>query len=199
MSTRTRTAAAAAAVVLSLAGLTGCQLPTQVAPLPTPEPTTANSPAETEQERTMRLDREAAEKAYTATNKEGTRLARGGGASKPTKPLTDNADGVYLKVQLKGLRFLESKGYRADRAPRTSVTANGSWSARKIELTACEDASKVRLVDKSGKEVRKDRPKRFVQTLTATRVDGRWKITDVHSKIVKTFRNEGGCSGVSGD
>ena len=198
MSTRTRpraaVAAAATAVALSLAGLTSCELLAGQVPLPPPGPTTTSTPAETDQERTIRLDKEATEKAYTATNTEGTRLARAGGASKPTRILNDNADGIYLEVQMKGLRFLKSNGYRADRASRTSVTANGGWSAKEIGLTACEDASEVRLLDKSGKEVRKDRPKRFVQTLTATKVDGRWKITDVDSKIVKTFRNEGGCS-----
>ena len=144
----------------------------------------------------MRLDKEAAEKAYATASKESNRLGMAGGASKPTKILTDNASGVYLEVQMDDLSFLKSRGYRADMGAKTSVTANGGWSAKEIGLTACEDASKVRLLDRSGKEVRKDRPKRFVQTLTASKIDGRWKITDVNSKIVKTFRNEGGCSGL---
>lgn len=193
MSTRTRAAAAVAAAALALAGLTGCELLAQQAPLPTPAPTTASTPTETEQERTIRLDKEAARNAYTMASKEVDRLALAGGASKPTKVLTDNAGSFYLQVQMNQVRFLKSKGYRADSAAERSVTANGGWSAKEIGLTACEDASKVRLLDKAGQEVEKDRPKRFVQTLTATKVDGRWKITDGESKIVKTFRNEGGC------
>lgn len=201
MTTRTKSAvvAVAAAATLSVAGLAGCDLLTQHTPPPLPAPVppaTTSTPHETEQERTMRLDKEAAVKAYTAVNTESTRLALAGGASKPTNVLTDNAGGFYLKVQMNDLGFLKSKGYRADSAPRARVTANGGWSEKEIGLTACEDASKVRLLDKSGKEARKDRPKRFVQTLTATKVDGRWKITDVNSKIVKTFHNEGGCSGL---
>lgn len=203
MTTRARTAAAAtaaAAVTLSLASLAGCQYLAQYAPQPTPNPTTASSssssPAETSRERTIRLDKVAAVKAYKAVDAEHLRLALAGGASKPTKVLTDNAGGVYLQVQMKGLRLFKSKGYRVDSAPTSTVTADGGWSAKELGLTACEDASKVRLLDKSGKEIRKDRPKRFVQTLTATKVDGRWKITDVDSKIVKTFRNEGGCQGL---
>lgn len=196
MTTRTRTVAGAAAAVLSLAGLTACQFWAQVAPLPTPEPTTASSPAETELERLMRLDKEAAEKAYKAATAEGDRLARAGGASKPTKILTANAGGFYLEAQMNQFRFLKSKGYRVDRPAETTVTANGGWSAKEIGLTACEDASKVRLLDKTGREVEKDRPMRFVQTLTATKVEGRWKITDGDSKTVKSFRNEGGCGGL---
>jgi len=194
MSTRTRAAVAAGAATLSLTGLTGCDFIAQHTPLPTLEPTTAGAPAETTQERTMRLDKEAAEKAYALVSKESNRLGMAGGASKPTKILTDNADGIYLEVQMNDLSFLKSNGYRADMGAKTIVTANGGWSAKKIGLTACEDASKLRLLNKSGKEVEKDRPKRFVQTLTATRVDGRWKITGVDSKIVKTFRTESGCS-----
>jgi hypothetical protein len=198
MRTRTRSrvavVAAAAAAALSLAGLTGCELLAGQVPLPTPDPTTTSPPAETDQERTIRLDREAAVKAYMMASQESNRLGMAGGATKPTRALTDNAGGVYLEVQMNDLSFLKSKGYRADMGARTSVTANGGWSAKEIGLTACEDASKLRLLDKSGKEVEKNRPKRFVQTLTATKVDGRWKITDVDSKIVKTFRNESGCN-----
>ena len=194
MSTRTRAAVVAGAATLSLAGLTACDLIAQHTPLPTSEPTTANTPTETKQERTIRLDKEAAEKAYTLVSKESNRLGMAGGASKPTRILTDNADGTYLEVQMNDLSFLKLKGYRASTGAKTIVTANGGWSAKEVGLTACEDASKLRLLDKSGKEVEKNRPKRFVQTLTATRIDGRWKITDVDSKIVKTFRNESGCS-----
>ena len=194
MSTRTRAAVVAGAATLSLTGLTGCDLIAQHAPLPTLEPTTASTPAETKQERTIRLDKEAAEKAYTLVSAEGDRIARAGGTLKPTAVLGANAGGFYLKVQMNQFRFLKSKNYRADSAPSTTVTANKGWSAKEIGLTACEDASKVRLLDKSGKEVEADRPRRFVQTLTATKLDGRWKITNGDSKIVKNFHNEGGCS-----
>lgn len=195
MSTRTRAAVAAvvAAATLSAAGLAGCELMAQhTPPLPTPLPT-ASTPAETEQERTIRLDKQAAEQAYIAAAAEGNRLAMAGGASKPTKVLTTNLSGSYLDSQMTGLRFLKSKGVRTDRKTSDTVTANMGWSAKEIGLTACEDASKVRLLDKAGKEVLKDRNRRFVQTLTATKVDGRWKITDTDSKVVKTFHNEGGC------
>ena len=37
-----------------------------------------------------------------------------------------------------------------------------------LGLTACEDGSKVKLLNKQGEVVAKDRPMRFVQTLTAT-------------------------------
>ena len=196
MSTRTRGAVAviAAAATLSAVGLAGCELLAQNTPLPTPDPTTASTPTESEKERTIRLDKEAAEQAYTAVITETIRLGKAGGVSKPTNVLTDNARGAYLKVQMDGLRDLKSKGNHAGGTLKTSVTADGGWSEKEIGLTACEDGSQLRLLDRSGKEVEKDRPKRFVQTLTATKADGRWKITDVDSRIVKTFRNEGGCS-----
>jgi len=193
MSTRTRAAVVAGAATLSLTGLTGCDLIAQHAPLPTLEPTTASTPAETKQERAMRVDKEAAEKAYKAARAEGNRLAMAGGASKPTKALTDNATDSYLEIQMTGLQMLKDKAYHADGQFDTSATANKGWSAKEIGLTACEDASHVRLLDVSGKEVLKDRNRRFVQTLTAKMVDGRWKIATAESKVVESFKNEGGC------
>lgn len=194
MTTRTKSAvvAVAAAATLSVAG---CDLLTQHTPPPLPAPpATTSTPHETEQERIMRLDKEAAARAYLVAAAESNRLAITGGTSQPTKVLTENLTGSYLDSQMTDLRFLKSKGLRTDRKTSDTVTANMGWSSKEIGLTACEDASKVRLLDKSGKEVLKDRNRRFVQTLTATKVGGRWKITDTDSKVVKTFHNEGGCN-----
>jgi uncharacterized protein YciI len=155
-----------------------------------PSPT----PTENAQERQQRLDFEAAEKAYLTAFAESGRLAMSGGTSKPTKVLLDNIGGQYLAGQLNDLKVLKQNGWRADRPSTTSVSADGGWSPEELTLKACEDGSKLKLLDKNGREVGKDRPMRFVQTLTATRDSGRWKITDVSSDIVKTFANVSGCS-----
>ena len=57
-------------------------------------------------------------------------------------------------------------------------------------LTACEDASKVRLLNRAGKEVLKDRDRLFVQYLTASKIGNRWKITAADGKAVKSFDYE---------
>ena len=93
-----------------------------------------------------------------------------------------------------GLETFKEKGWRADRPTTTTVVADGGWSPDNLGLTACEDASKVKVLDKKGKEVFKDRDTRYVQTLTATKKNGVWKITDVESKAVKTFEHEGNCA-----
>ena len=157
----------------------------------TPSPT----PTENAQERQQRLDFEAAEKAYLTAFAESGRLAMAGGTNKPTKVLLENTAGFYLEVQLNDLKTLKENGWRADRLSTTSVAVNGGWSPKELALTACEDVSKVKLLDKGGKEAAKDRPTRFLQQLTATRVDGAWKITDGESKVVKNFDNESGCKG----
>lgn len=195
MKRRTPIAIAAATLVLTVGVLSGCEFLVQHIPAPTPGPvpTATSTSTESQQERTMRLDKEAAEKAYNVAAAEADRLAMAGGASKPTKVLTDNTSGFYLKVQMDGLKMLKSHGWRADRAAVSSVTANGGWSPTEIGLTACEDSSRMKLLDTSGHEVNKNRPRMFVQTLTAKKIDGRWKIVDVRSKIVKTFHNEAGC------
>jgi hypothetical protein len=116
-----------------------------------------------------------------------------GGASQPTKTLAENFAGKYLEVQVDDLKTLKSNGWRTDRPTEFSVAATGGWSPSSLELTACEDATKVRLLDESNKEVAEDRPRRFVQTLTATKVDGRWKITGLESQVVEAFDTEPGC------
>jgi len=171
-----------AALVLGLlvAGCTPDPGPTPtVTPVPSVStPSSSPTPTENAQERQQRLDFEAAEKAYLTAFAESGRLAVAGGATKPTKVLLATTGGFYLKVQMNDLKVIKENGWRADRPSTTSVFANGGWSPKEVGLTACEDASKVKLLNQQGKEVAKDRPMRFVQTLTATRVDGVWKITD---------------------
>lgn len=194
MTTKTRLTALAACLTITVTSLSGCQwLAQQTTPSFDPTPTSTATPIETAQERQMRLDQDAAEKAYTAANKEADRLAMAGGASKATAILKLTTTGTYLDVQMDGLRTLKDEGWRTDRPGNYTVTANGGWSPTEIGLTACEDATKVRLLNKNGKEVSKERPRRFVQTLTATKVGTHWKITDVDSKVVKTFDHESGC------
>ena len=190
-----RMAAIAAGLGLTVASLSGCQWLAENAPgFPTPDPKPSITSSETQQERTMRLDKQAVEKAYLTANAEVDRLAMAGGATKPTKVLRATTDGFYLKVQMAGLKVIKENGWRADRPAVVSVSTNGGWSPTSIGLTACEDSSKVKLIDGKGKEVAKARDRRYVQTLTATKEGGVWKITDGESKAVKSFANEGGCT-----
>jgi len=188
-----------AVLVLGLlaAGCTPDPGPTPtVTPVPsvsTPTPSPSPTPTENAQERQQRLDFEAAEKAYIAADAEVNRLGRVGGASKPTKILLATTVGDYLDLQMEDLKTLKENGWRTDRPVKTSVSADGGWSPEELALTACEDASKVKLLDRAGKEVAKDRNRRFVQKLTVVRSDGAWKISGIESKTVKNFDQEAGC------
>ena len=62
-------------------------------PAPTPAATT---PTESQIERQMRLDYEAAEKAYRDNIAEQDRLAKAGGVRQATPALKSTADGDYL-------------------------------------------------------------------------------------------------------
>ena len=185
---------------LLVAGCTPDPGPTPtVTPIPsvsTPTQSSSPTPTPTEnaQERQQRLDFEAAEKAYLTAFAESGRLAVAGGTNKPTKVMLANTGGFYLEVQLNDLKVLKKNGWHADRPSSTSVVADGGWSPDELGLTACEDGSQLKLLDQQGKEVAKDRPMRFVQILTGTRTDGRWKITDVESKEVEDFASESGCT-----
>ena len=164
-------------------------VPSVTSPTPSPSPT----PTENAQERQQRLDFEAAEKAYLTARQETERLAMSGGVRKATKVMKENLGGTYLRVQVDDLRTLMDNGWRTDRPTSVSVSTSGGWSATELALTAGEDASKVRLLNEDNTEVAKHRPRRFVQSLTATKVNGRWKVTGLQSKPVKTFDTESGC------
>lgn len=195
MTIKTRVVALAACLTVTVTSLSGCQFLAQQTtpslPVQTPAPTKST---ETAQERQMRTDQEGAMKAYLTSSREADRLAMLGGSTKPTKVLQATTGGAYQEAIMNALKTFRENGWRTDRPSEDAVIADGGWSPGKVGLTACEDSSKVRFLDKKGKEVFKDRDRRYVQTLTATQVDGVWRITDGESKAVKTFEHEGSCS-----
>jgi hypothetical protein len=189
--------ATAVAAAACLTATSGCNwIVQQIPDAPTPSPVTPTSIAsESAQERTMRLDKEAAQNAYLVGWAESDRLLMAGGTDNATKKLTDNLGGSYLRDTVETLQQAKAYGWHSDRPTPTRVTADQGWSATRIGLTACEDNTDVQFFDKSGKEVNKKRDAyRIVQSLVAKKVDGRWKVDSQTSRPVKTFDNEAGCS-----
>jgi hypothetical protein len=79
-----------------------------------PSPTSAaTTPSESQIERQMRLDYEAAEEAYRSSTAEQDRLYQAGGATKATPSLRATATGSYLRITLKSLREVHESGWRA--------------------------------------------------------------------------------------
>lgn len=194
-------AGAAAVAAAVIAGLGGCSvLSDALSPSPSPSSsatgsaTPAATPSESRTDRIRRLDKEAAEQAYLTFQQEFARLAEAGGSDKPTKVLTENAAGEYLRFHTRELQAFRAEGQRTDRPASVRVGANQGWSASELGLTACEDNLQVRILDRSGREVLRDRDRRFVQSLIAKKTDGTWRIASLKSKIVKTFDNESGCT-----
>lgn len=171
----------------------GCAPAPGPTPTASPSPSASPTPTENAQERRQRLDFEAAKKAYLTAGAELGRLAMKGGTTKATKILRATTMGEYQRVQMADMKYLYDRGWHADRPAVISVSATGGWSPKELQLTACEDATKVRLLDERGREVAEDRDRRLVQELTATKVDGTWKISSLTTKTVETFANEPGC------
>jgi hypothetical protein len=159
--------------------------PTSVStPAPTPPATT---PTESQIERQMRLDYEAAERAYRTNLKEQDRQSRLGIAVK-TEELTSTASGNYLLFVLEVLRDIRDSGWRAQGSTIIRGVARDGWQEDQVRLLACEDNSSVAFVDKKGKDVTPTNVVRtFVQDLRVNRIKGRWKVTDVESRRVDNF------------
>jgi hypothetical protein len=158
------------------------------APTTTPSPTpAATTPSESQIERQMRLDYEAAEAAYRDNMAEQDRQSQLGTAVK-TKELTSTASGRYLRFVLEVLSDIGDSGWRAEGVTNIRGVASSGWREDQVQLTACEDSSAVKFIDKKGRDVTpKNVVRTYVQNLTVNRVGSRWKVSDVESKPVRNY------------
>jgi hypothetical protein len=158
------------------------------APTTTPSPTpAATTPSESQIERQIRLDYEAAEAAYRDNMAEQDRQSQLGTAVK-TKELTSTASGRYLRFVLEVLSDIRDSGWRAEGVTNIRGVASSGWRKDQVQLTACEDSSAVKFIDKKGRDVTpKNVVRTYVQNLTVNRVGGRWKVSDVESKPVRNY------------
>jgi hypothetical protein len=178
------------AVVACCALAAACtQEPAQTSsPSPTPA---ATMPTESQIERQMRLDYEAAEEAYRANMAEQDRLYKAGGAVEPSAVLEATATGSYLRISLKSLRDVHDAGWRTTAGTKIlGVVRDAGWRRDRVGLTSCEDNEIVRFVDKSGKDVTPLGPALYVQALTIVRVSGSWKVSAAMTRKVKTFEGQ---------
>ena len=110
MALRRRGFVSVGAVVACCALAVACT-PEQPASTPSPPPI-STTPAESQIERQMRLDYEAAEKAYRANIAEQDRQSQLGVADK-THALTSTATGNYLRFVLQVLRDIRDSDWQA--------------------------------------------------------------------------------------
>jgi hypothetical protein len=135
----------------------------------------------------MRLDYEAAEKAYRANMAEQDRQSQLGIAEK-TDALTSTASGSYLRFVLQILADIDQSGWRANGTTVIRGVSPSGWQENQVQLKACEDNSAVTFMDKKGRDVTaRSVVRTYVQDLTVTRVEGRWKVSEVESQPVKTY------------
>jgi hypothetical protein len=159
------------------------------APVRTPSPTpVATTPAESQIERQMRLDYEAAEEAYRAAVAEHDRQAQLGIAS--SAELRRTATDVYLDFTLRSLRRSRDAGWRATGETRIVDVVGSGWQQRTVRLIACEDSSGVLFTDKRGEEVTPRVRRTYVQDLTARKIGKDWKVADISSTVVNSFEGQ---------
>jgi hypothetical protein len=154
-------------------------------------PTPSATPSETDIERQMRLDWEAAEKAYRDATLESDRLARKGGVVEPSPKLKAVSSGEYLALTLDNLRLLRSRMWRFEGGVTIlAVKPNGGWTETQLDLLACEDNSTWKLRDASGRDVTPKNQEDYIQTLTVRKQNGSWKVSSLSTKKVKNVTAE---------
>ena len=161
-------------------------------PVITPASTSAaTTPPESQIERQIRLDYEAAEKAYRANMAEQDRLYKVGGAIRATPVLKATATGSYLRISLESLRDLRKSRWHATAETRiVGVVRDGGWRNDRVGLTSCEDNDIVRFVDASGRDVTPKGVALYVQALTVVRKGSQWKVSRALTTKVNTFEGQ---------
>jgi hypothetical protein len=155
----------------------------------TPSPTSAaTTPTESQIERQIRVDYEAAETAYRAAVAEHDRQAQLGIAS--ASKLEQTATGVYLDFSLRSLRRSRDAGWRANGETKILDVVASGWQERTVRLIACEDSSGVRFTSERGKNVTPRGRRTYVQDLTASKVGTNWKVADISTKVVTSFEGQ---------
>jgi hypothetical protein len=176
------------AVVACCALVAGCTPEPPASTLP-PTPVTT-TPTESQIERQMRLDYEAAEKAYRANIAEQDRLARAGGIRRATSALKSSAEGSYLSFTVASLALIKRNGWRGSGSTMILGVVKIGWQEKRVRLMSCEDGSSLRLFDKSSNDVTPKGESRFVQSLLVVQRAGRWRVSAFDSKSVKAFEGQ---------
>ncbi len=133
----------------------------------------------------MRLDWEAAEKAYRDGVAEFARLAMAGGASAPTAELKRVSTGRYLDLQMSGLRLLKRRKWKmVQDATIVAVRPAGGWKQAALALKACEANDTLEFSDRSDSDVT-PRLADYVQSLTIVKASGQWRVADVRTRSVE--------------
>lgn len=179
--------------VVAVLTLTGCNGVAGNTPTPVPPTTvtTAATPSETDLQREMRLDGEAAVRTYRSAIAVTDRLYSGGGVTTAPSELTAVATGRYLDVTMSGLKLLKRNGWHTSK-PATVLGAYAQgWSQGKMTVKACEDVTKVRVLDAAGRDRTPKGDRRYVQSYTVIRAKGVWRVSDLESQQVKSFDTYG--------
>ena len=142
----------------------------------------------------MRLDWEAAEKAYRASISESNRLHQLGGDKLTSPALKAVATGRYLQLESDSLRYLKSRGWRfRGGVTIVSIKRVGGWSTSRLSLTSCEDNSTWRVIDRNGRDVTPKSQPDYIQALELIQDQRRWKVTDVASLKVDDVNSNAEC------
>jgi hypothetical protein len=175
----------AAVACCALAG--ACTSRSAPATTSSPSPATTTS-TETQIEREMRGDYQAAEVAYRASVAEHDRQAQLGTAN--AAALRKTSAGAYLHFSLSSLRRSRDAGWRAKGTTKIINVVGMGWQQQSIRLIACEDSSAVKFTDRRGKDVTPKVRRTYVQDLTATKDGDDWKVADISSTVVKSFEGQ---------
>ena len=159
----------------------GC---TAVPQEPAVTPTAVAAPPETQLERQTRLDFEAAEKSYRAFSREYMRLAHEGGSRAATSTMKQHAAGPYLSAMVDFSRQRRTASRKSVGELRIGYVRPGPYSPSALTLEVCEDGSRVKNLDKSGRVVSSGIVSKL--TLQLRLIDKTWKVWNGDDEVVTT-------------
>ena len=165
------------------------EVPPTSSPTPVVAPTpSASTPTESPQEREERLAYEGAEKAYRTFITEYSRVVRSSDRPHVTQPMRRNASGPYLKAYSKFIKQRRESRVRSSGPFTVGQVERVAYAPNQVLLTACEDGSKAKVVNRKGRVV--GRGEIGTIDLTVRFVKSRWVVWDGdNEKRVKSCAN----------
>jgi hypothetical protein len=127
--------------------------------------------------------------AYRAARAESSSGSMAGGAARATATLRATATGEYLDFVVNSWRRAKDKGLRTTQPGEIIYAAPEGWSATEIHVKACEDVTRVKVLDRRGRDRTPTGYRLYVQDYTVVRSDDRWKVAKLESNPVRSFED----------
>lgn len=89
------------------------------------------------------------------------------------------------------LQRAKKNGLHLSGSASSIYSAAQGGSASTVHVKACEDYTRVKVLDHKGVDITPPGNRRYIQDYTVQRISNRWKVTSLGSRPVSSFNSYG--------